>query len=79
MVDERTFTSSLSRFFGSGRGVRVPIGDDAAVVRCRGDAVLTCDPVVEGVQFLPDAPLGRPARAGAPGRGITSAHWYAHP
>lgn len=51
-ADERTFTAGLARFFGPGRGVRVGIGDDAAVVDNRGDrTVVCCDPVVEGVHF----------------------------
>jgi thiamine-monophosphate kinase len=52
VVDERTFTASLARFFGKARGLSVGIGDDAAVVRMPGrDVVLCCDPVVEGVHF----------------------------
>jgi thiamine-monophosphate kinase len=51
-VDERDFTAGLARFFGRGKGVRVGIGDDAAVVRNHGaESVLCCDPVVEGVHF----------------------------
>ncbi len=59
MGAERRFTGSLQRFFGPpGRGVAVPIGDDAAVVANRGaQTVLACDPVVEGVHFASDAPL----------------------
>lgn len=52
MASERAFTRRLGRFFGSDRAVRVPIGDDAAVVANRGrESVLCCDPVVEGVHF----------------------------
>jgi len=51
---ERTFTAGLARFFGTARGVLAGIGDDAAVVRNPArDAVLCCDPVVEGVHFAP--------------------------
>lgn len=51
-VDERAFTAGLARFFGGGRGVRIGIGDDAAVVSNRGaNTVACCDPVVEGVHF----------------------------
>jgi thiamine-monophosphate kinase len=58
MVGEREFTASLAGFFGAPRGVRVGIGDDAAVVANRGrDSVLCCDPVVEGVHFTADDPL----------------------
>lgn len=58
MADERAFTAALQRFFGSGPGVVVGIGDDAAVVRQRAkNAVLCCDPVVEGVHFLRSDPL----------------------
>ena len=49
---ERAYTAGLARFFASGAGVAVPIGDDAAVVRNRGrESVLCVDPVVEGVHF----------------------------
>ena len=65
MVDERSFTARLGRFFGSHREVLVGIGDDAAVVVPRGRAtVLCCDPVIEGVHFTADAPapwIGRKA------------------
>ena len=58
MADERAFTAALQRFFGSGPGVVVGIGDDAAVVRQRAkNTVLCCDPVVEGVHFLRSDPL----------------------
>ena len=52
MTSERAYTAGLARFFGSAKGVRVPIGDDAAVVANRGvESVLCCDPVVAGVHF----------------------------
>lgn len=58
MVDERAFTASLARFFGTGREVLVGIGDDAAVVKNRArHSVLCCDPVVEGVHFTRTTPL----------------------
>ncbi len=58
MADERAFTKGLGRFFGSARGVRIGIGDDAAVVRNPArDSVLCCDPVVEGVHFTRSTPL----------------------
>lgn len=65
MAGERAFTAGLARFFGSADGVRVGIGDDAAVVRSRGrDLVVCCDPVVGGVHFdagTPPALVGRKA------------------
>ena len=58
MTGERELTGALRSFFGSSRGVLVPLGDDAAVVRSpKGGLVLCCDPVVEGVHFLADTPL----------------------
>lgn len=58
MAAERAFTAALGRFFGSGPGVRVGIGDDAAIVAPRGrGTVLCCDPVVAGVHFDARAPL----------------------
>jgi len=56
--DERAFTAGLAKFFGTARGLRIGIGDDAAVVQNRGDhSVLCCDPVVQGVHFTAqDAP-----------------------
>jgi len=52
MASERAFTRGLRRFFGAARGVTIGIGDDAAVVRnAAANAVLCCDPVVEGVHF----------------------------
>jgi thiamine-monophosphate kinase len=51
---ERAFTAQLRRVFGAPAGCRVPIGDDAAVVRNRrAESVLCCDPVVAGVHFEP--------------------------
>lgn len=64
-MDERAFTAGLARFFGGGRGVRLGIGDDAAVVANRAaESVVCCDPVVEGVHFTRGAParlVGRKA------------------
>ena len=49
---ERAFTQMLARFFAPRGRVRVPIGDDAALVRnARGESLLCCDPVIEGVHF----------------------------
>jgi thiamine-monophosphate kinase len=60
---ERAFTRSLARFFGAPLGVRVPIGDDAAVVDNRGrQSVLCCDPVIAGVHFEPGEDLRRVGR-----------------
>ena len=57
MVDERAFTKGLAHFFGHARGLRIGIGDDAAVVQNRAsESVLCCDPVVEGVHFTAAAP-----------------------
>ncbi|MBL9079583.1 MAG: thiamine-phosphate kinase [Planctomycetes bacterium] len=56
-MDERSFTAGLARFFAAAANVRVGIGDDAAVVRNPArDAVLCCDPVVEGVHFTAATP-----------------------
>lgn len=58
MAAERALTAALARFFGTGAGVRIGIGDDAAVVAPRGrGTVLCCDPVVAGVHFDAGAPL----------------------
>ena len=58
MAGERAFTASLARFFGTRPGVLLGIGDDAAVVRNPArDAVLCCDPVVEGVQVELGTPV----------------------
>lgn len=63
MVDERTFTAGLAKFFAPPRGKgALGIGDDAAVVCHHGShAVLACDPVVEGVHFAAATPLRRVA------------------
>jgi len=65
MASERAFTRGLAQFFGRARGVRVGIGDDAAVVdNAATNSVLCCDPVVEGVHFTrtdPPALVGRKA------------------
>lgn len=54
---ERRFVATLPRFFGTAPGMRLGIGDDAAVVRVPGgDAVLCVDPVVEGVHFAAGTP-----------------------
>jgi len=56
MGGERKFTAGLARFFGGARGVRIGIGDDAAVVRNPArDSVVCCDPVVASVHFDGDA------------------------
>ncbi|MGE3174105.1 MAG: thiamine-monophosphate kinase [Planctomycetota bacterium] len=58
MGGERAFTDRLGAWFGSPPGARVPIGDDAAVVRNRGrESVLCCDPVIAGVHFEPGTDL----------------------
>jgi len=55
---ERAFTARLPRFFGAPTGVRIGIGDDAAVVANRArESVLACDPVVENVHFTRADPL----------------------
>ncbi len=56
MAGERAFTAGLARFFGPANGLRVGIGDDAAVVSNRGrESVVCCDPVIAGVHFEPSA------------------------
>jgi len=60
---ELKLTESLARLFagseeGVGDGVVVGIGDDGAVVRTGQRTVLTTDPVVAGVHFEPQTPLG---------------------
>ena len=52
-MSEREFTDGLAAWFGPfPPDVSVGIGDDAAVLDPRADpAVITCDPVVEGVHF----------------------------
>jgi thiamine-monophosphate kinase len=55
---ERAFTRMLARFFAPRGRVRVPIGDDAALVRnVKGESLLCCDPVIEGVHFDADTDL----------------------
>jgi len=65
VVEERAFTATLAQFFGTARGLRIGIGDDAAVVKNRaGNSVLCCDPVVQGVHFTAQDPphdVGRKA------------------
>jgi len=57
VVGERAFTARLARLFRSPPDA-LGIGDDAAVVRNRSaQTVVACDPVVEGIHFVPDAPL----------------------
>ena len=52
MGRERELTDRLRAFFPARRDVRIPIGDDAAVVDvAAGRLALCCDPVVEGVHF----------------------------
>lgn len=66
-LGEREIIRRLAGRLDPGRNLVVGIGDDAAVARAGGhdtDWVLTSDPVVEGVHFLPsDAParVGRKA------------------
>lgn len=55
-LGEREVIRRLARRTGRGRRVAVGIGDDCAVVRIPGspdDWLLTTDPVIEGVHFLP--------------------------
>ncbi len=51
---EREFIRRLARFMGGGAGVRIGIGDDAAVAAAPADCelLLTSDAVIEGVHFL---------------------------
>ncbi len=59
MGAERELTARLAKLFdGTGQGVLLGIGDDAAVVRTGPRTVLACDPVVEGVHFQKGTPLG---------------------
>lgn len=53
---EREWTDQLAGWFAGVRDVPVGIGDDAAVLEFGGRQVaITCDPVVAGVHFEPDA------------------------
>lgn len=72
-LGERALIQRLSGWVGRGRDVARGIGDDCAVVRIRGSAwdwLLTTDPVIEGVHFLPGTP-GRRVGHKAAGRVIS--------
>lgn len=72
-LGERALIRRLSGWVGQGRDVARGIGDDCAVVRVRGsrwDWLLTTDPVIEGVHFLPGTP-GRRIGHKAAGRVIS--------
>lgn len=72
-LGERALIQRLSGWVGRGRDVSRGIGDDCAVVRVRGSAwdwLLTTDPVIEGVHFLPGTP-GRRVGHKAAGRVIS--------
>lgn len=58
-LPERALTAALARWFPrDARRVPIGIGDDAAVVvNARPESVVTCDPVIEGVHFLPSTDL----------------------
>ncbi|MBI5850066.1 MAG: thiamine-monophosphate kinase [Planctomycetes bacterium] len=58
-LPERALTAALARWFPrDARRIPIGIGDDAAVVRnARRESVVTCDPVIEGVHFLPSTDL----------------------
>ncbi len=63
-IGEREAIRRLARRAGAGPDVVLGIGDDCAVVAVEGapfDWLLTTDPVIEGVHFLPDT---APARIG---------------
>ena len=49
--DEGQIISALAQIFGTGRGVEVGIGDDAAVVATGKRTVITTDTAVEGTHF----------------------------
>ncbi len=58
-IGERGAIRRLAALVGARPDVAVGIGDDCAVVTVEGsryDWLLTTDPVIEGVHFLPDAP-----------------------
>lgn len=58
-VGERGVIQALARLVDRGRYLVRGIGDDSAVVRVpgtRADWLLTTDPVIEGVHFLPETP-----------------------
>lgn len=62
--EERLVARLSSLFATRRRDVRMGIGDDAAVLAIGGDAVVTTDTLVSGVDFLPDTDprrLGRKA------------------
>ncbi len=57
MQTEAEMVRFLQKGFRAGGGLRVGIGDDAAVVRVGGrEWVITTDLLVEGAHFLPDTP-----------------------
>jgi thiamine-monophosphate kinase len=57
-LGERKVIDGLARLLPSREDVAMGVGDDAAVVRAEGDTdlLLTTDPVVEGIHFLPGTP-----------------------
>ena len=59
-LGESELIAFLSDLLPSAPGVRIGIGDDAAVVAGTGDRelVLTSDAVIEGVHFTPEDPAG---------------------
>lgn len=72
-LGERGLIRRLAGWVGRGRDVARGIGDDCAVVRVKGSAwdwLLTTDPVIEGVHFLPATP-GRRIGHKAAGRVIS--------
>jgi thiamine-monophosphate kinase len=66
-IDERAFHRWLAHRFRPTRGVRLGIGDDAAVLLPPAGqvVVLTTDSLVEGTHFLADSPPERIGRAAA--------------